>query len=398
MSKNFKGGISMKHYKELFFSLALSVSMIAGTIPVKAYDLDTKTITRLGGNDRFETAISISKEYCKDSKTPVDTVLLGRCDDFADTLSIAPFSVYKNAPLLLTEKDSLNKKTEARLKEMKIKNVYIIGGTGVVGSNVESKLKSLGYTVSRIGGKDRIETNRLLMKQIPVSIYGPNPKIINGYDWIQGMSVCRNTIEYDSKDRTTRYINPVFVVNADAKDYDDIAKILEPVQKKFNTEYPVKKNYTSKYQVWADDYTLSNIRKTIDYNLICKYFGVSNMNGLSTSNWIKGSTLANIQITYDMYQSSDRGFKADTTNHENAVLLARSDNFIDSLASCPLSAEIGAPIVMSTYSVVKAMGYDAKEDRELFFSNLSVRNEIYYLGGEAAVPNGTEKFLKGGVF
>ena len=388
----------MKHYKKLFFSLVLSVSMIAGTIPVKAYDLDTKTITRLGGNDRFETAISISKEYCKDSKTPVDTVLLGRCDDFADTLSIAPFSVYKNAPLLLTECNSLNKKTEARLKEMKIKNVYIIGGTGVVGSNVESKLKSLGYTVSRIGGNDRVETNRLLMKQIPVEMYGPNPKIINGYDWIQGMSICRNTIEYDSKDRTTRYINPVFVVNTDAKDYDDIAKIIEPVQKKFNTEYPVKKNYVSKYQVWADDYTLSNIRKTIDYNFICKSFGISNMNGLSTSNWIKGSTLANIQITYDMYENHCRGFKSDTTNHENAVLLSRSDNFIDSLASCPLSAEIGAPIVMSTYSVVKAMGYDAKEDRELFFGNLNTRNEIYYLGGKSAVPDGTESFLKGGVF
>lgn len=392
MSKNFKGGISMKHYKKLFFSLILSVSMIAGTIPVKAYDLDTKTITRLGGNDRFETAISISKEYCKDSKTAVDTVLLGRCDDFADTLSIAPFSVYKNAPLLLTEKDSLNKKTEARLKEMKIKNIYIIGGTGVVSENVESRLKSLGYNVTRIGGKDRIETNRLLMKQIPVSIYGPNPKIINGYDWIQGMSVCRNTIEYDMKDKTTHWINPIFVVNADAKNYDDIANILAPVQKKFTV---LKHN---EYQVWVDDYTLSNIRKTIDYNNICKSFGISDMDGLTSSNQIKGSTYANIKITYDMYQSSGRGFKSDTTNHENAVLLSRSDNFIDSLAASPFSAEIGAPIVMSTYSVVKAMGYDAKEDRELFFSNLAVRNEIYYLGGKSAVPDGTESFLKGGVF
>lgn len=395
MSKNFKGGISMKHYKELFFSLALSVSMIAGTIPVKAYDLDTKTITRLGGNDRFETAISISKEYCKDSKTPVDTVLLGRCDDFADTLSIAPFSVYKNAPLLLTEKDSLNKKTEARLKEMKIKNVYIIGGTGVVGSNVESKLKSLGYTVSRIGGKDRIETNRLLMKQIPVSIYGPNPKIINGSDWIQGMSICRNTIEYDMNDKTTHWINPVFVVSCNAnskKDYDDIAKILEPVQKKF---VALKHN---EYQVWADNYTEDNIEKNASYDNTCKSFGVSDMNGLTSTNQIKGSTLANIHITYDMTINSARGCKADTTYCRHAVLLARSDNFIDSLASCTLSAEIGAPIVMSTYSVVKAMGYDAKEDRELFFSDLSARSEIYYLGGKAAVPDGTENFLKGGVF
>ena len=389
----------MKHYKKLFFSLVLSVSMIAGTIPAKAYDLDTKTITRLGGNDRFETAISISKEYCKDSKTPVDTVLLGRCDDFADTLSIAPFSVYKNAPLLLTECNSLNKKTEARLKEMKVKNVYIIGGTGVVGSDVESELKSLGYNVTRIGGKDRIETNRLLMKQIPVSIYGPNPKIINGYDWIQGMSICRNTIEYDSKDKTTRYINPVFVVSCNAnseKDYDDIAKILESVRKKFNTEYPVKKNYESKYQVWLDD----NISKNSGYAFddFEKALG-NNLGELTSSNQIKGSTLSNIKITYDMYENHCRGFKADTTNHENAVLLSRSDNFIDSLASCPLSAQIGAPIVMATYSVSKAMGYEAsKETLEMFFGNLNTRNEIYYLGGKAAVPDGTESFLKGGVF
>ena len=388
----------MKHYKKLFFSLVLSVSMIAGTIPAKAYDLDTKTITRLGGNDRFETAISISKEYCKDSKTPVDTVLLGRCDDFADTLSIAPFSVYKNAPLLLTECNSLNKKTEVRLKEMKIKNVYIIGGTGVVSGNVESRLKGLGYNVTRIGGKDRIETNRLLMKQIPVEMYGPNPKIINGSDWIQGMSICRNTIEYDMNDKTTRYINPVFVVSCNAnseKDYDDIAKILEPVRKKFNTEYPVKMNYESKYQVWLDD----NISKNSGYAFddFEKVLG-DNLKLLTSSNQIKGSTYANINITYDMTINSARGCKADTTYCRHAVLLARSDNFIDSLASCTLSAEIGAPIVMSTYSVVKAMGYDAKEDRELFFSDLSARNEIYYLGGKAAVPDGSENFLKGGVF
>ena len=386
-----------KSIGKLISILTLSVMTLA---PIQA-KADDKTITRLGGNDRFETAISISKEYCKNSKAAVDTVLLGRCDDFADTLSIAPFSVYKNAPLLLTEKDSLNKKTEARLKEMGAKNVYIIGGTGVVSGNVESRLKSLGYNVSRIGGKDRIETNRLLMKQIPVEMYGPNPKIINGYDWIQGMSICRNTIEYDSKDRTTRYINPVFVVSASAnseKDYDDIVKILEPVQKKFNTEYQVKKNYVSKYQVWADNYTEDNIEKNASYDNTCKSFGVNDMNGLY-SNYGYSNTKANIHITYDMYQSSNRGYKADTTNHENAVLLARSDNFIDSLASCTLSAEIGAPIIMSTYSIVKAMGYEAsKETLELFFGNLNTRNEIYYLGGKAAVPDGTENFLKGGVF
>jgi len=48
-------------------------------------------------------------------------------------------------------------------------NIYIIGGTGAVGKDIEDKLNSLGYhSIKRIGGKDLFDTNLLVVGEANV--------------------------------------------------------------------------------------------------------------------------------------------------------------------------------------------------------------------------------------
>lgn len=109
---------------------------------------------RIAGDNRYSTAVEVSKDVADRS----DWAILTNGDNFPDALSAAPLAKKLNAPILLTGKDSLNEATKARLIELQTKNVYIIGGSGVVSKNVENELTSTGINVERIDGKDRYET------------------------------------------------------------------------------------------------------------------------------------------------------------------------------------------------------------------------------------------------
>lgn len=386
----------MRTIAKTFLLIAiLSISSIIFSISTQALPIGYKT-TRLGGNDRFDTAIAIADQFKKFTSLDTSTVILGRCDDYADSLSIAPFAMYKQAPLLLTEKDKLTDKTRAYITQHNIKNVYIIGGIGVIGQTVEDSLNQMGLTVCRIGGKDRYETNRLIMAQIPISMYGPNPKIINGYDWIEGMSVAMDTRVTDYFDKTTTYINPIFMVSptvSGEKDIKDIEDILDPVKARFNGKIildygETKINY---YGVIVDE-TLGNALYKDDISIFDR-MGISIMSGI-ISTYNKSNIKGNLFTISNMYNIH---YYSGTDTQNNAVLLSRSDNFIDALASCPLSAQLGAPIVMATQSVQKTLGFspDSEEWSNTFGRLSGFTQNIYYLGGSAAVPNGTETFLDG---
>jgi len=108
----------------------LTISILIPTINV--YATRNLVTTRLGGKTRFETAIEISKEYVKQAKSPVTSVVLCTAFEYADSVSVTPFAVYINAPILITGRYTLDPETKARIREMAVKNVYAIGGKGVI--------------------------------------------------------------------------------------------------------------------------------------------------------------------------------------------------------------------------------------------------------------------------
>jgi len=56
--------------------------------------------------------------------------------------------------------------TILELKRLQVKNVYVIGGTGVISSNVENELGKMGISPIRLQGKDRYETSVRIAEQL----------------------------------------------------------------------------------------------------------------------------------------------------------------------------------------------------------------------------------------
>ena len=154
-------------------SLALSLSLIPATVAasdaqslssVTSVSTQTFSAQRLFGADRFETAVKISQAGWNSSEYAV--LSAGMDANLVDALTAAPLAKAKNAPILLTEGESLDPKTEAELKRLQVKTVYVTSGSGVIKSDVTAKLQSMGLTVKALGGTDRFETSINIAKEL----------------------------------------------------------------------------------------------------------------------------------------------------------------------------------------------------------------------------------------
>ncbi|HAQ07523.1 MAG TPA: amidase [Bacillus bacterium] len=118
---------------------------------------------RMSGNDRFAVANNVASSGWSQS----DTVILVNYKAFADALAATPFAYFKNAPILLTLPDRLESQTLQKLKDLKPKTVYIVGGTASISTNVGAELQKFVPDVKRIDGRDRFEVAKKLAEQFP---------------------------------------------------------------------------------------------------------------------------------------------------------------------------------------------------------------------------------------
>ena len=119
----------------------------------------SKTITRISGADRIDTANAISQSSFPGVGT-ASAVVLARADSFPDALAGTPLAAAKSAPLLLTGSSSLDSRTLAEIQRVLTpgKTVFLLGGTAALSSSVESAITQAGYQVVRFDGVDRFDT------------------------------------------------------------------------------------------------------------------------------------------------------------------------------------------------------------------------------------------------
>ena len=104
------------------------------------------------GSNMYETAGLIA------DKQSYNTAIIVNLDEsIADGLSASGLSGATNAPILLTKANEIPSATQKRLKN--VDKVYIIGLEKAVSKNVESKIKSMGIDVERLGGANRNSTS-----------------------------------------------------------------------------------------------------------------------------------------------------------------------------------------------------------------------------------------------
>ena len=110
--------------------------------------LSGKKITRIGGRDRVETSNEIAKYIGNYKKAYIVNGYTGQ----ADAMSIAPVSARDVSPIILTKPNSES------IDSVKNVEYSIIGGKDVVSNSIQESTNS-----DRIGGKNRYETNRMVL-------------------------------------------------------------------------------------------------------------------------------------------------------------------------------------------------------------------------------------------
>lgn len=122
------------------------------------------TVNRIGGLDRFSTAIHASQVDFPVAGS-AKGVVIARGDIYVDALAGTPLAAKSGSALLLTDSKALTPGVADEIKRVlgtgaaaKDKKITILGGEVAVTPAVEKQLKALGYTVERIGGFDRYAT------------------------------------------------------------------------------------------------------------------------------------------------------------------------------------------------------------------------------------------------
>lgn len=91
--------------------------------------------TRIGGVNRYETAVNVSKSKFNSSQY----VILVTGENYPDALCASPYAKLVDAPILLTQKNNLNIYTQQEIQRLNPSKVIIIGSEGVISKKVEEK-------------------------------------------------------------------------------------------------------------------------------------------------------------------------------------------------------------------------------------------------------------------
>lgn len=126
-----------------------------------------KSIKRLGGTTREETAITIAKEGWP---TGASTVILAGSQAWVDALVSAPLARKNNAPLLLTPTNQLLPSVQNELQALHPQKIILVGGIGAINGQIEESLKTIYgiNNVTRIWGADRYGTATEIAKAVGV--------------------------------------------------------------------------------------------------------------------------------------------------------------------------------------------------------------------------------------
>ncbi|TGE39694.1 cell wall-binding repeat-containing protein [Desulfosporosinus fructosivorans] len=129
---------------------------------------------RLSGQDRFQTAKTIGEDFNSGKCT---SIILASGNNFPDALSSSILSKKFDAPVLLvgeTVEQSLDALSYIAAHSNPDTKIYIIGGTGVIGTSLETELIKGGHVnIERLSGYDRYDTAMAVVDKANVQIGTP---------------------------------------------------------------------------------------------------------------------------------------------------------------------------------------------------------------------------------
>ncbi|MEG0249574.1 MAG: BspA family leucine-rich repeat surface protein [Peptostreptococcus sp.] len=114
-----------------------------------------KTVNRIGGHDRYETAYKVAHEVRNTTNNKKDMILVDGTN-FPDGITISSLSAKFKSPILLTTPNNLHPTTAKALNDWTIENILIGGGYKSVSKTIEDSLDIKNK--ERIAGSNRYNT------------------------------------------------------------------------------------------------------------------------------------------------------------------------------------------------------------------------------------------------
>ena len=202
----------------------------------------SEKIQRLSGDNRYETSVEVSEKNFKSA----DTVVLASGQNIADALVASSYADIEEAPILLTNKNSISDEVLDEIERLKADKVVIVGGQSSISSSVESRLKKEDIKVTRISGRDRFDTSDKLSQEVSrLSKKSSQAILVNGYKNIDALSVSslatkeelpillngRNALNMSVKNRLKQMnVNKVYIIGGNNSISSDVEKELKKMQ------------------------------------------------------------------------------------------------------------------------------------------------------------------------
>ena len=290
------------------------------------------SVTRLCGSNRYETSYAIASALKEQLGVErFDTVILANGNNFPDALAGSYLASVKDAPILMARenhKDSLREFIKNNLRTSGM--IYVLGGTSAVPESILSGLSD--YNIKRLAGKDRYETNLLILEEAGVT--NEDILVCTGSDFADSLSASATG-------------KPILLLSN---------KKLTVQQKEF-----LKEHTGNRYYVIGGTSAVSESMK----NEIARYGTVERVSGLTR------------------YETSIAVAEKFFDNPED-VVLAYAKNFPDGLSGGVLANKMNAPLVLTA---------EGREDAAKVYVNANSIQSGKVLGGEEVLPGDAVRII-----
>ncbi len=120
-----------------------------------------RTVTRIGGKNRYETSALIASQLATVRGVPARVVIASGVD-FPDALAISPLAAKKNMPILLTDPAVLTTVTAQAIAASGATGAIIVGSEAAVSESVATSVTAMTTWMARLGGDNRWQTARII--------------------------------------------------------------------------------------------------------------------------------------------------------------------------------------------------------------------------------------------
>lgn len=142
---------------------------------------------RISGDNRFKTAVELSKKHYPES---AKAVFITAGHAYTDALVMSPLTNKYDGPVLLSEKDNLSDDVLAEIKRLNPEKIFIIGGENTIGQRVIDLIaEETSINAERINGLNRYDTSLKIADVINKDNKFSEVFIVNGYKEIDAISI-----------------------------------------------------------------------------------------------------------------------------------------------------------------------------------------------------------------